>query len=395
MSQRMISLNSFQYAWLEKRDDFLNIINNLKCIGKLNAKGYNGRNLLHETCLHSKWDYLKLLIDAGADLEATSNMGLTALQITYSALKRTEGFKILLKAGANPNVIGKYKSTILHDLCDSDDLDNIDKDIRIFLKWKANPNLKNEYGQTPLHIVCAQGNTIHVEMLIKAGANLDVQDGNGNTPLYIACKNLHHMCIKSLLDAGANPNIKNGYGKTPVNIVMDFEILSMLLTAGADLNIKDNFGNTPLHNIFNAGQRMSKDIFEKLLYFTPDVNVTNDCGMTPLHIACRTNNPYAVCALLAFGANSNAQDMTGTTPLQCIPTYDRFDIDVMEVLLSAGADPNYQSRYCISFRYNMIQQKNVRALEFLDQYPFPLQHIVQFQLDNQEYRETLSLKMCE
>jgi uncharacterized protein len=84
------------------------------------------------------------------------------------------------------------------------------------------------------------------------------------------------------------------------------------------------------------------------------VSVENSLGDTPLHGAVRDNNTQVVETLLKHGADVSVRNNKGRTPLWCVvktPEFveeaiqfsdylQRFHIDVVQILLSKGADIN-------------------------------------------------------
>jgi ankyrin repeat protein len=76
----------------------------------------------------------------------------------------------------------------------------------------------------------------------------------------------------------------------------------------------------------------------------PGITIARPWGLTgsALHIACQQANPWLVEVLLRFGANPNATDSLGQTPLHTAATYANAHSDVRQVidfLVSAGANP--------------------------------------------------------
>ena len=64
-----------------------------------------------------------------------------------------------------------------------------------------------------------------------------------------------------------------------------------------------------------AAQKGHKDIVERLLAQGADVNAKNRDGVTPLHMVAHAGHKDVVEILLAQGANVNAEDIDALTPL--------------------------------------------------------------------------------
>lgn len=95
----------------------------------------------------------------------------------------------------------------------------------------------------------------------------------------------------------------------------------------------DRFGFTALHGVVAEHHF---DIARLLIAKGADVNAGNDEGVTPLHLAAY---PEMVEILVANGARLDARDSNGNTPLHAVTEHPEL-IDVMEKLLKLGADPN-------------------------------------------------------
>lgn len=222
------------------------------------------------------------------------------------------------------------------------------------------------------------------EALIKAGADVNKRDDLGETPLHrVNDKGI----AKTLIKAGSRVNARNNCGKTPLHYAADKEIIETLTEAGADVNARDNSGKTPLQNVthelyvathYDRSSKISKCpecrelIFLKrvgedrylpqyilrilaLIKAGADVKV-RDLGETPLHIVvdsclesryehfnkqrCSKRCERAagdfrkvVKALVKAGADVNAKDNSGETPLHRVKNKE-----ITEALIEAGAD---------------------------------------------------------
>ena len=113
-----------------------------------------------------------------------------------------------------------------------------------------------------------------------------------------------------------------------------------LIAAGADVSLAGLQGYTPLIIAANNGDLA---LIETLLTRGANPRRTNDRNVTALHTACRStaeDEPLSqiVAALLKAGADPNAADDQGFTPLMVAASRGR--TDVIAQLLDAGADIN-------------------------------------------------------
>lgn len=88
-----------------------------------------------------------------------------------------------------------------------------------------------------------------------------------------------------------------------------------LLKKKADPTIPDNKGITPFH--LAAAFSRESDILGLCLANnnTLDIDHQNQSGMTALHMAIKQSNKVTAEFLLSNGANTNAADQSGYTPL--------------------------------------------------------------------------------
>ncbi|MHB9037626.1 MAG: ankyrin repeat domain-containing protein [Armatimonadota bacterium] len=76
------------------------------------------------------------------------------------------------------------------------------------------------------------------------------------------------------------------------------------------------------------------DAIERLLACGADVNALDEFGRTPLHHAVRCDKVAAARILLANGADVNAVE----TPSGCTPVFHAASMEMLDILLLAGAD---------------------------------------------------------
>ncbi len=78
-----------------------------------------------------------------------------------------------------------------------------------------------------------------------------------------------------------------------------------------------------------------------------DPSVGDDVGYTPLHAAVQGGHVSAVQELLNEGANPNSIDKHGNGPLwtAVLSAPNEKRVELIRMLLSAGADPYYENQY--------------------------------------------------
>ena len=312
---------------------------------------WRGQTALMWAAAQSQPAMVKALVEAGADVNARSKINNWQRQVTAEprAIYRPAGGLTPLLYAAREGCVecAKYLADAGADLnlADPEQISplllavlNQHFDLAAYLIQKgANPGKWDWYGRTPLY-AAVDLNTLPrggrpdqpsldattplqiIEQLLAAGANPNPQlklappfrnigndrglDGLltiGATPLLRAAKALDAPAIKVLLEKGANLSLSNTRGVTPVMAAAglgsvdadtrglyttedvqqrSIESLKLLLAAGADINAKD-------------GQR----------------------GLTPLHEAARWGWNDVVRFLVEHGANLQAKDNRGMTPV--------------------------------------------------------------------------------
>lgn len=114
--------------------------------------------------------------------------------------------------------------------------------------------------------------------------------------------------------------------------LQDLEILHLLLSAGADPNVCDQEGDAALMYVSHP------TAIRLLLEAGANVTLRNRDGQSVLHSADHFADAESARLLLAAGADPNASDAEGCTPLFCRGIGLADSPQILDLLLQSGAD---------------------------------------------------------
>jgi quinoprotein dehydrogenase-associated probable ABC transporter substrate-binding protein len=149
---------------------------------------------------------VKMLIAHGAKLDAMDNDGLTPLAIAAQNAK-VKATRVLLDAGADVNAPvtkGGYTPLMLASLSGSNEL------ATSLIEHGANVNATNTGGVTPLMIATAGNRSTLARLLLKSGADVNARSEDGRTAFSIAQANSNDAVIKILEETAQRGAAKSG-----------------------------------------------------------------------------------------------------------------------------------------------------------------------------------------
>ena len=241
----------------------------------INAVGESGNTALMEAVLWGREEQARALIAAGADIHVVNKAGETALEIAASqgltdivrlllevggniaavggdALLaaaysgRTETVRFLLDAGADKNAASEWGWTALTHAVSMGAHDTV----KLLLEAGFDVNVRHSYGNTtPLIIAAMENRPKTARVLLDAGADMNATAADGSTALIFAAELQEPDVTDILLQYGADTDIANESGWTALLAAADngyADTVRLLLRAAADIDMPNQDGKTAL-----------------------------------------------------------------------------------------------------------------------------------------------------
>ena len=259
-------------------------------------------------------DNVKLLLEYGAKLPEGDRVDLNPLSGAIQN-DHIEAVRVLLEAGANPNLYTENGTSLLTlSICK----DKPYEILELLMKHGADVNYADkEDGMPPLVYAAKMGNLKVVRALLESGAKADIfKDGNSFLISSVRAENANELC-SLLIRHGANVNYQDKeQGSTALLYAVlsnNTELLPVLISAGANVNLPNKFDETPL---FSAAYHGHTDCLKLLLAAGADVNSPNEFkGITATMAAANKGHVECLKELIAAGGDINARCKEGSNAL--------------------------------------------------------------------------------
>ncbi len=334
----------------------------------VNATQPDGATALHWAVRHNDAALVDTLLKAGADPKATTRYGVTPMNLA-AANGNAAIIRRLLDAGVDANTANPGGETALMTAARTGKLDAM----KVLLDHGANVNAHDAtHAQTALMWAVTENHPDAVKLLLDRGADINASTAvtitkgqyvparpaaasgagiirqralptpnGGMTPLLFAVRDGNTELTRLLLDRGASIDQASGNHTTPLIIALlngQVGIATDIVARGADVNALDDYRRGALFAAIDL-RNFNHDKYDDL---------PTD-GRDPLDL---------IKSLIAKGANANQK--TDTVPVHGLMQFDGSwvnfdgqtpfiraalsgDIEVMRLLVNAGADPNIKT----------------------------------------------------
>ena len=299
---------------------------------------------------------MKVLIDAGADVNAKETLRETSALMWAAEQNHADAIRLLASKGADVNVQGKKFAPK-----------------KQYGANGAEQSGKFVGGLTALVISARDDSFEAAKALIELKADVDKTSGDESSPVLVAVQNGHYRIADLLVAAGADLNKQNDRGWSPLylavkhrtvetgtipvpNIDQAMPFVKVLLAKGVNVNVRSK-ANTEIRN----GQRAT--------WLAED-------GATPFLRAALCGDIEIMKMLLSAGADPNIATTDGTTPLMAAAGVGYSDgfihdiseettIQAMKLILDLGANPNTQNKKGMTALHGAAHKANLAEIQLL------------------------------
>lgn len=270
----------------------------------LERRDARGRTALQQTLVDDRFELARLLIEAGADVNAVTDdrSVLTAAVVAGNEAR----VAFLLQQGADPHVALSDGRTPLHLACAAGNLPLV----RRLVGARADPNRPDAAGRTPLHRAAASGAATAADVVAwivqQPGVDVAQGDRDGMAALHVAIAKGCDAAATALIAHGQALDARDADGWTPLLLAAHagrVDIVRGLLAAGrAAVNVDAVADRPALSPLQAAAEGGHLDVIELLVQAGADMARHSADKPAALELAVRNAQFDAANRLLDRGA---------------------------------------------------------------------------------------------
>jgi ankyrin repeat protein len=230
----------------------------------------NERSSVHYFAIKGNCEFLAIMIEFGAKLDACDLFGRTALHYAsiyghtlcvellinrghvITNLRDHEGYTPLFYSVVNGHV-DIVKLLLAHSKKNINDVAN---ELKPYLATTFEDSDRQE---TLLALACSYGHKPIAELLIHAGSDVNYIDENNETPLHHCCRHGYEDCVRLLLSKGSRHDLPGALtGWTPIFYCASNgfdDCIRLLIDHGAQVEVRDMNLWTPFDHAVFRGHR--------------------------------------------------------------------------------------------------------------------------------------------
>lgn len=183
-------------AIISREDELADFILTFSKSSILNTQNLKGETSLHVAIIRSH-RVVKSLVKAGANVNIKNNKGETAL-FYATRLEDSTIMELLIDNGADIDATTNYGVTALHEAA-NECFETTEAELLI--SKGADVNIKTNNGDTPVHFAACMGRTNMIQILLDAGTKASASNKAGQTAFDESLEKEHSSMLKILCNA--------------------------------------------------------------------------------------------------------------------------------------------------------------------------------------------------
>ncbi|GFT42615.1 ankyrin-2 [Trichonephila clavipes] len=222
---------------------------------------------------------------------------------------------------------------------------------REFIISFVEENLRKKMDRRPW-VICTEflkaieeNNYKTVNGILDTGFDIDTDLKVQRTAISICAANGWYEMAHLLMTRGCSLSLKTDKGETPLHLAVlrsDYNLVKLLIENRADVTSIDQLKRTALHYACEMSCLKVADLL--LEYSSPTIiNMKDIENKSPLIIASFFGCTSMIAHLLSKGADINATDSDGNSPLIYSMSNQRCSTEMVNLLLDAGANIHYSN----------------------------------------------------